>query len=142
MATIAAITFRSAREPKAAMFHVQLHLASGARLSAELDPPLIDKLISELLALPGVVPRLLIQLPTDDELADRAARLRLVAVALGEMLSHEGTLNFLAEHARTVVVDRAAVAAIEVIDADPTPTPPGRRHVREESRSDVALPVG
>jgi hypothetical protein len=41
-----------------------------------------------------------------------------------------------------VVVDRAAVAAIEVIDADPTPTPPGRRHVREESRSDVAVPVG
>ena len=96
------------------MFHVQLHLTSGTTVTAELDPPLIDKLIGDLLALPGVVPRLLLQLPTRDELEDRAARLRLVAIALGELLAHEGTLEFLAQHARAVVVDRTAVAAIEV----------------------------
>jgi len=122
------------------MFHVQLHLASGATLEAELDPPLIDKLIGDLLALPGVVPRLLIQLPTRDELEDRAARLRLVAVALGELLSEEGTLEFLAQHARAVVVDRTAVAAIEVIDPDPSAT--GRRFGRVESRPEAAMPVG
>ena len=72
------------------MYRVQLHLASGTTISAMLDPPLIDKLIGDLLALPGVVPRLLIELPTRDELGDRAARLRLVAVALGELLSRTG----------------------------------------------------
>jgi hypothetical protein len=122
------------------MFHVQLHLVSGARISAELDPPMTDKLISELLALPGVVPRLLIELPTEDELADRAGRLRLVAVAIGELLGKEGTLNFLAEFARTVVVDRASVAAIEVTDPDATPT--NGRRIRDGSRSEVAVPVG
>ena len=122
------------------MFHVQMHLTSGTRISADLDPPLADKLVSDLLALPGVVPRLLVQAPTEDELSDRAGRLRLVAVALGELLGHDGTLNFLSEHARTVVVDRAAVAAIEVTDPDPTST--NRRHVRIESRPDVAVPVG
>ena len=121
------------------MFRVQLHLASGTTISAMLDPPLIDKLIGDLLALPGVVPRLLIELPTRDELGDRAARLRLVAVALGELLSQEGTVQFLAEHARAVVVDRAAVAGIEVIDPDPSAT--GRRH-GIEGRSEPALPAG
>ena len=122
------------------MFHVELHLKSGSRIEAELDPPLIDKLISDLLVLPGVVPRLLIQVPSDDELADRAGRLRLVAVALGEMLSHKGTLNFLAQHARTVVVDREAVAAIEVIDPDPATN--SRRQAHAESQRDIAVPVG
>jgi hypothetical protein len=122
------------------MFHVQLHLASGETISAELDAPLIDKLIGDLLALPGVVPRLLIQLPTRDELEDRAARLRLVAVALGVLLAEEGTLNFLAQHARAVVIDRAAIAGIEVIDPDPSAT--GRRHGRVESRPEAALPMG
>jgi hypothetical protein len=122
------------------MFHVQLHLASGEKISAELDPPMIDQLIGDLLALPGVVPRLLIQVPTRDELEDRAARLRLVAVALGVLLAEEGTLNFLAQHARAVVIDRAAVAAIEVIDPDPSPT--SHRHVRIETQPEVAVPVG
>jgi hypothetical protein len=122
------------------MFNVQLHLKSGSRIDAELDPPTIDKVISELLALPGVVPRLLIQLPSEDELADRAGRLRLVAVALGELLSHRGTLNFLAQHARTVVVDRESVAAIEVID--PNPVTSSRRQAQAESHRDVAVPVG
>jgi hypothetical protein len=122
------------------MFHVQLHLKSGSRIDAELDPPIIDKVISDLLALPGVVPRLLIQVPSEDELADRAERLRLVAVALGELLSHKGTLNFLAEHARTVVVDRESVAAIEVID--PNPVTSGRRQAQAESHRDIAVPVG
>ena len=122
------------------MFHVQLHLVSGETISAELDPPLIDKLIGDLLALPGVVPRLLIQLPTRDDLEDRAARLRLVAVALGELLAGEGTLNFLAQHARAVVIDRAAIAGIEVIDPNPSTT--GRRHGRVEARPEAALPVG
>jgi hypothetical protein len=122
------------------MFHVELHLKSGSRIDAELDPPLIDKLISDLLVLPGVVPRLLIQVPSDEELADRAGRLRLVAVALGEMLSHKGTLNFLAQHARTVVVDREAVAAIEVIDPDPATN--SRRQAHAESHRDIAVPVG
>ena len=122
------------------MFHVQLHLVSGQTISAELDPPLIDKLIGELLDLQGVVPRLLIQLPTRDDLEDRAARLRLVSVALGELLAGEGTLNFLAQHARAVVIDRAAIAGIEVIDPNPSTT--GRRHGRVESGQEVALPVG
>jgi hypothetical protein len=122
------------------MFQVQIHLTSGTRISADLDPPLIDKLISDLLALPGVVPRLLLQLPTTDELADRASRLRLVTIALGESLAQEGTLSFLAEHARAVVVDRAAVAAIEVTDPDPAPTI--RRHARVGSSPDVAVPAG
>jgi hypothetical protein len=74
---------------------------------------------------------LLIQVPSRDELDDRAARLRLVAVALGELLADDGTLNFLAQHARAVVVDRAAIAGIEVIDPDPSAT--GRRHGRVES---------
>lgn len=122
------------------MFHVQLHLASGATVTAELDPPMVDKLIGDLLALPGVVPRLLLQLPTRDELEDRAARLRLVAVALGELLSREGTLEFLAQHARAVVVNRAAVAAIEVSDSDPAAT--SRRRARIETQPEAALPVG
>jgi hypothetical protein len=86
------------------------------------------------------VPRLLLQVPTEAELSDRAGRLRLVAVALGESLSQEGTLNFLAQHARTVVVDRAAVAAIELTDPDPIPT--ARRPAQDESRPSVAVPVG
>jgi hypothetical protein len=122
------------------MFHVQLHLKSGSRVDAELDPPMIDKLVSDLVALPGVVPRLLIQLPSEDELADRAGRLRLVAIALGEMLSDQGTLNFLAQHARAVVVDREPVAAIEVIDPDPTTN--SRRQAHPESRRDIAVPAG
>jgi hypothetical protein len=122
------------------MFQIQLHLTSGTKINAELDPPLTDKLISELLALPGVVPRLLVEIPSRDELADRAARLRLVAVALGEALGQDGTLNFLAEHARTVVVDRAAIAAIEVTDPDPSPTT--RRYARGESQPEVAVPTG
>ena len=69
-----------------------------------------------------------------------AARLRLVAVAIGELLSHEGTLQFLGEHARAVVMNRAAVAGIEVIDPDPPAT--GRRHGLVEGRSEAALPVG
>ena len=121
------------------MFRVQLHLTSGTTLSAVLDPPLIDKLIGDLLALPGVVPRLLIQVPTRDELGDRAARLRLVAVALGELLSHDGTLQFLAENGRAVVIDPAAVAGIEVIDPDPSAT--GRGLV-VEGRTEAALPTG
>jgi hypothetical protein len=122
------------------MFHVDLHLTSGASISAELDPQMIDKLIADMLALPGVVPRLLLQVPTEAELSDRAGRLRLVAVALGESLSQTGTLNFLAQHARTVIVDRAAVAAIEVTDPDPIPT--NRRSAQDESRPSVAVPVG
>jgi hypothetical protein len=122
------------------MFHVQLHLASGTTINAELDPPLIDKLIGDLLALPGVVPRVLIQLPTPDELEDRAARLRLVAVAFGELLAQEGTLQFLDQHARAVVVDRMAVAAIEVIDPDPSAK--SRRHVRVETQPEAAVPAG
>jgi hypothetical protein len=118
------------------MIHAQVHLASGTRINAELDAPLIDKLISDLLALPGVVPRLLIRVPSEDELSDRAGRLRLVAVALGELLTQKGTLNFLAERARTVIVDKAAIVAIEVIDPDPTPA--SRRHVRAETRGDIA----
>jgi len=39
-----------------------------------------------------------------------------------------------------VVIDRAAVAGIEVIDPDPSAT--GRRHGRVEGRSEAALPVG
>jgi hypothetical protein len=120
------------------MFHVEVYLESGAKISAELDPPMVDTLISDLLALPGVVPRLLIQLPTDDELRDRSGRLRLAAVALGELLSQPGTMNFLSEDARVVVVNRAAGAAIEVTDP---PTPSVKRHVRVESRSEVAAPV-
>jgi hypothetical protein len=122
------------------MFHVQLHLKSGSRIDAELDPPLIDKLVSDLLAVPGVVPRLLIRLPSEDELADRGGRLRLVAVALGELLSEKGTLNFLSQHARMVVVDRESVAAIEVIDPDPVTS--NRRQAQAESRREVAVPVG
>jgi hypothetical protein len=122
------------------MFHVWVHLKSGIRVDAELDPPLIDSLISDLLALPGVVPKLLLQVPSDNELADRAGRLRLVAVALGELLSHKGTLNFLAQHARTVVVDRESVAAIEVIDPDPITN--SRRQGQAVPRGDIAVPVG
>jgi hypothetical protein len=102
------------------MFQVQLSLASGATVTAELDPPLIEKLIGDMLELPGVVPTLLLELPTREEQEDRAARLRLVAVALGELLSHEGTLQFLAQHARAVVVNRTAVVAIEVSDSNPS----------------------
>jgi hypothetical protein len=102
------------------MFHARIHLASGETIGAELDPPLVDKLIGDLLALPGAVPRLLLQLPTKDQLEDRAERLRLVAVAMGSLLREEGTLNFLAQDARAVVIDRAAVAGIEVIDPDPS----------------------
>ena len=122
------------------MFHVQLHLKSGSRIDAELDPPLIDRLVSDLVALPGVVPRLLIRLPSEDELADRAGRLRLVAIALGEMLGENGTLDFLAQHARAVVVDRESVAAIEVIDPDPATS--SRRQAHAESRRDIAVPAG
>jgi len=122
------------------MFRVQLHLASGTTISAELDPTQIDMFIGELVALPGVGTRLLIQAPTRSALEDRAARLRFVAVALGELMSHEGTLQFLSQHARAVVVDRAAVAAIEVIDADPSQT--SGRHVRIETQPEAAVPVG
>ncbi|HET8784086.1 MAG TPA: hypothetical protein VFM38_00505 [Candidatus Limnocylindrales bacterium] len=122
------------------MFHVQLYLTSGATVSAELDPPLADKLIGDLLALPNVVPRVLLQLPTRDELEDRAARLRLVAVALGELLSQEGTLQFLAQHARAVVVDRTAVAAIEV--RDPDPAAPSRGQATSQTQREAAQPVG
>ncbi|HEX5013848.1 MAG TPA: hypothetical protein VFV72_06765 [Candidatus Limnocylindrales bacterium] len=122
------------------MFHAQLYLASGATVTADLDAPLVDKLIGDMLALPGVVPRLLLKLPTRDELEDRAARLRLVAVALGELLSHEGTLQFLAQHARAVVVNRTAVAAIEVSDSDPSA--PSRGQARAETQPKAAQPVG
>ena len=122
------------------MFHVQLYLVSGATVTAELDPPLVDKLIGDMLALPNVVPRLLLQLPTRDELEDRAARLRLVAVALGELLSHDGTLQFLAQHARAVVVERTAVAAIEV--SDPDPATPSRGQAKAETQRQAAQPVG
>ena len=121
------------------MFDVQVHLASGTTINAELDPPEIDKLIGDLLAAPGVVPRLLIQVPSRDELQDRAARLRLVALALGELVAEEGTLNFLAQHARAVVIDRAAVVGIEVIDPDPSTT--GRRDSSAESRPQAVVGV-
>jgi hypothetical protein len=121
------------------MFQVQLHLVSGEEISADLDPPLIDKLIGELLALPGVVPRLLIQLPTRDELEDRAARLRLVAVALGALLAEKGTLNFLAQEARAVVIDRAAIAGIEVVDPEQSMTGEGRGPAAARNERQVAV---
>jgi hypothetical protein len=104
------------------MFHVQLHLVSGQTINADLDP------------------RLLIQQPTRDELEDRADRLRLVAVAMGEMPAEEGTLNFLAQHAPAVVVDRAAIAGIEVIDPDPSTTP--RRPARAATAIERELAEG
>jgi hypothetical protein len=56
------------------------------------------------------------------------------------MLSDRGTLDFLAQHARAVVVDRESVAAIEVIDPDPTTN--SRRQGNAESRRDIAVPAG
>ena len=122
------------------MFQAQVHLTSGTVISTELDPPLADKLITNLLAIPGVVPRLLTQVPTQQELADRAGRLRLVSVALGELLKEQGTLTFLAQPSHTAIVNSGAVAAIELTDTDPTPAE--RRHVRVESRPEVGTPVG
>jgi hypothetical protein len=56
------------------------------------------------------------------------------------MLSDRGTLDFLAQHARVVVVDRESVAAIEVIDPDPSTN--SRRQANAESRRDIAVPAG
>ena len=119
-------------DPAAAKAAAERHLAGREEaIVAELRG---------LLALPNVVPRVLLQLPTRDELEDRAARLRLVAVALGELLSQEGTLQFLAQHARAVVVDRTAVAAIEV--RDPDPAAPSRGQATSQTQREAAQPVG
>jgi hypothetical protein len=121
------------------MFNATFHLTSGDAVRAELDDREIEQLVADLLALPDVVPGLLERRPSEDDLAEREAQLQLVAVALGESLRREGTLNFLAEHARSVVVDTAAIAAIEVTDPEAPPSRGDR--VRITSRQNLATPV-
>ena len=121
------------------MFNAQFHLTSGDAVQASLDDREVERLIADLLALPDVVPGLLERRPSEEDLAEREAQLQLVAVALGESLRRDGTLNFLAEHARSVIVDTAAVAAIEVTDPD---APPFRGHrTRINSRQNLAAPA-
>jgi hypothetical protein len=82
------------------MFHAVFHLSSGDAVGADLDDQEIHKLIADLLAIPNVVPRLLDRRPSDEDLAEREGQLQLVAVAIGEELRKQGSLNFLAEHAQ------------------------------------------
>lgn len=121
------------------MFHATFHLTSGDVIGAELDTAEVERFIRDLLALPDAVGRILDHSPSDDDLSEREGQLQLVAVALGEELRVGGTLNFLAEYARSVVIDTAAVAAVEVLDPDAPPSKAGR--IRIASRQNVGVPV-
>jgi len=122
------------------MFHAEFHLTSGEVVGAELETSEVEKLIRDVLALPDVVPGILEARPTQEDLNDRDAKLQLVAVAIGESLQHEGTLRFLSEHARSVVVNTDSVAAVELTDPDATPSQAGR--LRIASPLSLPSPVG
>lgn len=100
------------------MFQAQFHLVSGEAIGAELDELEVRQLIADLLAVPSVVPDVLESRPSEEQLEDREGQLQLVAIALGESLRQQGTLHFLSEHARSVIVQTDSVAGIEVFDPD------------------------
>lgn len=111
------------------MFRTTFHMASGDTITAEVDREEVERFIAELLALPDISPGILDRRPSEQDVTDREGQLQLTAVAFAEFLRRNGTLAFLGEHARSVIVRTEAVTAVEVTDPDAAPARTGRSRI-------------